>query len=109
MMDVMFLAKALKQESVREWPVCLRQCGIIPEDKVNVSGMEEEGMSQTVQRNELNQINTHTHTVRTRQHPTNALRMADEALGADVKTPCQAMKNNVMWLGAFLRGTATKL
>ena len=26
----------------------------------------------------------------------------DEALGVGVKTPRQAMKNNVMWLGAFL-------
>jgi len=47
---------------------------------------------------------THTHTMRTRQHPRN-----DEALGADVNTPRQAMENNAMRPGAFLRGTATEV
>ena len=37
----MLWAKALKLGLLREWPVCLRLCGIIPEGTVNVGGMGE--------------------------------------------------------------------
>ena len=42
MMDIMLPAKALKRGSVREWPACLRLCGIIPKGAVNVIGMGED-------------------------------------------------------------------
>jgi|Transcript_80808 hypothetical protein len=56
------------------------------------------------------QAQTHTRTqcglANTRQTPCG---WHNEALGVDMKTPWQAMKNTVMWLGAFLQGAATEL
>ena len=39
--EIMLLAKALKLGSLREWPPCVRLCGIIPESVVLASGIGE--------------------------------------------------------------------
>ena len=39
--EIMLLAKALKLGSLREWPPCIRLCGIIPDSVVLASGIGE--------------------------------------------------------------------
>ena len=39
--EMMLLAKALKLGSLREWPLCIRLCGIIPDSVVLASGIGE--------------------------------------------------------------------
>ena len=53
-------------------------------------------------------VDTHTQCRHTNTQQT-PCRWHDKALGVDVKTPRWAMKNTVMWLDAFLQGTAATL
>ena len=40
--DVMLLAKGLRPGSLRDWPPCLRLCGIVPNKAVRTGGMDQD-------------------------------------------------------------------
>ena len=87
----------------RSRPECTNSCQVQRQNK----DIFKRGTGHLSGTRERRQAHTHTRCghANTRQTPCG---WHDEALGVDVKTPCQVMKNNILWPGAFLPGTVTQ-